>query len=110
MEPRSDTFRRIRQLIALGEVRVSEHGYDELAADEISVRDMLSNVEEATVVEDYPDYPKGPCVLTLQKDGRGSPVHVVWGIPRGESSPAVLVTAYRPDPAIWDETFTRRRT
>lgn len=26
------------------------------------------------------------------------PNHVVWGIPIGKSSPAVIVTAYRPDP------------
>ena len=37
------------------------------------------------------------------------PIHVVWGIPWGQISPAVLVTAYRPDPARWTEDFLRRR-
>jgi hypothetical protein len=45
----------------------------------------------------------------LQKDRTGAPVHVVWGIPKGYDKPVVLVTAYRPDPERWDETFTRRR-
>jgi len=37
------------------------------------------------------------------------PIHVVWGIPKGASSPAVIVTAYRPDKNMWTDNFTRRR-
>ena len=92
-----------------GEVRISDHGYDELAADGILARDVLASVNDGTVVEDYPDYGKGPCVLILQKDRRGEPMHVVWGIPKGKDSPAVLITAYRPDPERWEADSLRRR-
>ena len=57
----------------------------------------------------YPEYPKGRSVLVLQLDDAGQVIHVVWGIPKGFESPAVLVTAYRPDPTRWDETFMERR-
>ena len=54
------TLQLIRQLVARGEIRISEHGYDELSADNISVRDLLHGVADAVMVEDYPEYFKGP--------------------------------------------------
>jgi hypothetical protein len=100
---------RIRALVGSGEVRLSDHGYDELAADGLTAREVIEGIRGAVIVEAYPDYPKGPSILVMQKDGAGAPVHVVWGIPKGHDTPAVLVTAYRPDPERWDETLTMRR-
>ena len=105
----SKTLENIQRLIHEGEVRVSEHGYDELSADGLLAREVVEGAVEAIVVEDYPDYPKGPCVLVLQRDKQNQPIHVVWGIPKGHDSPAVLVTAYRPDPALWVNDFLRRQ-
>lgn len=105
----SETLETIKQLVARGDVRISEHGFDEMSEDRISIRDVLSGITAATLVEDYPSYPKGPSVLVLQFDGSNQPVHVVWGVPKGLQTPAVLVTAYRPDPARWNKDFTERR-
>ena len=105
----SETLRRVVDLVQHGEAEISAHGYDEMAEDGILAREVIAGVGAAVVVEDYPEYPKGPCTLVLQRDRSGSPIHVIWGIPRGQTSPAVLVTAYRPDPARWTDDFLRRR-
>lgn len=105
----SETYLRIQSLVQSGDVKISDHGYDELAADDIFVRDVMATVASGIIIEDYPDFPKGPSVLVLQKDREGRVIHVVWGIPKGASSPAVLVTAYRPDSERWTDDCLRRK-
>jgi hypothetical protein len=106
----SEIFDKVCALVERGEVRVSDHGYDEMSDEDIRARDVLAGISEGIVLEDYPTYAKGPCVLVLQRDLDRRPIHVVWGILKGLSSPAVVVTAYRPNPDSWSEDFTRRKT
>ena len=104
-----NTLTRIKELIARGKVRASQHGYNELAKDRLFYAELVAGVEQAIVVEDYPQYAKGPCVLVLQHNADGSPVHVLWGTAADTTEPAVLVTAYRPNPARWEADFIRRK-
>lgn len=104
----SKTFVLIAALVKKKDILISSHGYDELAEDNIFVRDVLSSIENAIVLEDYPEFWKGPCVLLLQNDREGKSIHTVWGIPKDKEKPAVLITAYRPDPKKWSEDFERR--
>lgn len=105
----SVTFQKVGELVGQGKVRISDHGYDELANDGLLAKEIVGGVSSGVVIEDYPEYHKGPSVLVLQRDEVGRPVHAVWGIPKGETEPAVLVTAYRPDPSKWTSDFMRRK-
>lgn len=64
----SETLKHVQDLVGVQEILISEHGYDELASDQILVQDVIDGVGEAIEIEDYPKYHKGPCVLVLQRD------------------------------------------
>lgn len=66
----SKTLENVQALIRKLEVRISDHGYDELSSDSLFARDIVEGAIEAIVVEDYPDYLKGSCVLVLGNGGR----------------------------------------
>src|SRR5262245_28308387 len=97
----SDILEAVVALVAREEARPSLHAYRKLAAEGLLFEEINAGVGTAVVIEEYPDYFKGPSVLALQADSDRRPVHALWGIPKHQSSPAVLITVYRPDPALW---------
>ena len=88
---------------------VTSHAADELTDDRIDLDELLGSMATARVVESDRDDPRGPNVLLLHETGTGRLLHAVWGIPAGEPGPAVLITAYEPDPTRWDPGFVHRR-
>lgn len=105
----SELLEKIQRLAEIGQIRISDHGYDELAEDGIMAGEVVRGLAKAMVVEEYPDYPKGPCLLVKQPDDNNQAIHAVWGIPAGLDTPAVLITAYYPDPIRWSDDFLRRK-
>ncbi len=53
------TFEIIQQTVKDRDIRISDHGYDELANDGLTARKVVSGVIDAVLVESYPDYNKG---------------------------------------------------
>lgn len=52
----SRTLERIRELVIRREAQILDHGYDELADDDLFVDDLQGGLAAAVVVEDSPDY------------------------------------------------------
>ena len=48
----SEFIEQVRALIRAGDVRISEHGYDELAEDGLTARELLVGIQETVVVEE----------------------------------------------------------
>lgn len=105
----SRVLEAVLALVDEGKVRVSAHGFDEMANDDIGFAELLAGVGNAQPVEEYPDYHKGPCVLVLQRLADTSAVHVLWGLAANSPELATLVTAYRPDPHRWSADLLTRK-
>jgi hypothetical protein len=105
----SALFVRVRELVEAGDRAFSAHAVSKLVQSGILIKPLIDTIDRAVVVEEYPDYYAGPCLLLLQYDESGMPVHMLWGIPKGQSRPAVLITAYRPEALRWDASYTHRK-
>lgn len=49
----SDFVGRVYALIRAGDVRISEHGYDELAEDGLAAREVLVGIQEAVTMKKW---------------------------------------------------------
>jgi len=105
----SETFDQIRKLIEQNQIQISAHDTTNWLKTISSFAKFWQIWRMRLPLKITRINAKGPCVLVLQKDRQGKPIHIVWGIPKNTSFPAVLVTAYRPDPARWSDDFTRRK-
>jgi hypothetical protein len=101
----SETLRRVQALVMAGDYRVSDHAYEELRKDAILISELIAGITTAELVEEYDNRGR---VLALQYEAEDRPIHVVWAV-SAERRQAVLVTAYRPDPNLWDSDFKERK-
>lgn len=62
--------------------------------------------KEGSVIATYPDDKPYPGKLILGFEG-DRPIHIVMAV-EPETREYVIVTVYQPDPALWDETYSRR--
>lgn len=103
------TFFTICTLISDRKVRASARAVAQCAKRDILLTEVIRRTPSALPIEDYPDYHVGPAILVLLFDGNHRPLHAVWGLEKGTLEPAVLVTAYKPDPDEWEADFRTRK-
>lgn len=85
----------------------SRHAFERMFQRGIDPATVEHIVADAESILEYPDDKPFPSALLLGFHGKQA-IHAV--VARSEEGDCHLVTIYLPDPAIWDETFKRRRT
>lgn len=91
-----------------GEIRFTSHILQQLLARNINEIDVEWVVENGQVIADYPDDKPYPSRLVLGFVYENQPLHVV--LAQDSLTSCYLITAYWPDPIIWNESFTIKRS
>jgi len=86
----------------------SGHALQRMFERNIAPAGIRAMLETAEIIEAYPDDVPHPSNLLLGYTD-GHPIHVVMGYDDVVRE-CYIVTAYRPDPALWDSSFKVRRT
>ena len=86
----------------------SGHAVRRMFERSIGRDEVAAAVASGEIITDYPDDTPFPSVLLLSVVG-GRPLHVVVGEDAG-SGTCYIVTAYPPDPELWNPDFKTRRT
>lgn len=85
----------------------SQHAFTRMFEREISPDMVKRAAQMGEVIESYPDDQPYPSVLFLFFE-EGRALHIVAGINEAEDT-CHVVTAYFPDPQLWNADFKTRR-
>jgi len=85
--------------------KVTKHALERLFERKISVRECLEVYSQEKVIESYPDDTPFPSELRMVKINK-KVIHIVCS--HGEKD-VFLITAYEPNPIVWNSDFTKRQ-
>ncbi|MHB1669646.1 DUF4258 domain-containing protein [Thiomonas sp.] len=89
------------------DVRFSRHAPQRMFERAISENDVLDVLKKGETIEEYANDIPYPSRLLLSRNA-GRPLRVV-AAHDPDSGFCIVIMVYIPDPAQWDEAFTRRR-
>jgi hypothetical protein len=97
----------LREKIRNGRYIVSFTHTEKIRLRKIEAEEIEEAILEGTIIEPYPDDPRGASCLILGFTGQGRPLHVVCG--RLEENEVLIITAYEPDLKEWEADWKNRR-
>ncbi len=86
---------------------ISGHAFRRMFERDIADDDVVEVIRKGEIIESYPDDTPYPSFLMLGRASQG-PLHVVVAKDQ-DKNVCHLITAYLPDPAIWNTDFKTRR-
>lgn len=88
-------------------VKFSGHAVAQMFQRRISKVQVRHVIEKGETIKEYPDDKPYPSKLLLGFSDR-QPIHVVLAYD-DENETCFVVTAYKPDPVLWDEDFRKKK-
>ncbi|MBU0908336.1 MAG: DUF4258 domain-containing protein [Proteobacteria bacterium] len=95
---------RIREQAKARLVKFTLHAHQEMRNDEVTVPELLSMLKDCHILENYPEYDRGPCCLVGGKGHKGRDLHVVCTTTLPE---LVIITVYEPNKPHWETPYKR---
>ena len=80
------------------------HAYQKMMERSILKEDVVKCIKDGTIIRTYDDSKPFPAYL-VSHVCKNRTIHVTYAINEPEET-IVIITAYEPDPALWDETYT----
>jgi hypothetical protein len=97
----------IRTEIEQQSYEISINADNERLADGLTVFQLEEALSDCTVIERYPDDPRGESCLVVGLTHEGLPIHIVCG--RNPARHLILITVYIPTMPKWKDPYTRNR-
>jgi len=104
----SSLIEEIRQKVTDDLFEFSKHAVDQSILRQIQVQEVRQAIANGQVVENYPDDKYGPSCLVGGLTQALRPIHVQCSYPSRRL--LKIITVYEPDPQIWNDDFTQRRS
>ncbi|MBN1167011.1 MAG: DUF4258 domain-containing protein [Methanospirillaceae archaeon] len=83
---------------------ITVHAYQKMMERLIYKEDVLTCIREGTIIRIYSNSKPFPAYL-VSCTGKNRTIHVTYAINEAEET-IVIITAYEPDPELWDDTYT----
>ncbi len=97
---------QIRAKISENAFEFTRHAADQSILRKITISEVREAIQNAQIIEDYPDDKYGPSCLVLGYTLKKRPLHIQCSYP---SRPVLkIITLYQPDPALWVDNKVRR--
>jgi len=97
----------IREKGRAGRYIVSFTHTEKVRLRKIEAEEIEEAIYEGTIIEPYPDDPRGASCLILGFVSGDRPLHVICG--KIEEDEILIITAYEPDPREWEGDWKTRK-
>ena len=100
------TIEQLKALNQLGNIAITEHARIRLYERNINVDDIINGIDTGEIIKQYEDDKPLPSCLILGFSMKSQYIHIVVSC---DTDFIYLITAYFPDPDLWESNFKVRR-